>query len=123
MDKKKIYVIEKTTSNSMFLSNKQAIGFCINKIDAEYEVWKLKNLSKSSPFNYTYTGFSFCEVNLYPTEKDKNYTKFIKEKIDEVNSNIKSSKECIGTDHNKITELNKELDFYNFELGNPVFVK
>lgn len=125
MENTQIYIIERLSGGIGFYST-TPVGFCTTKEDAEYKVWQLNKSQEQGQkmiFLYSSDHYTYHTTVFMPIEKDKEYSKFLKEKIAEKETEIKNSQECKEKDEEKISSLTKELEKYNLYLGNAISVK
>jgi len=108
----KVYVV-KTSMMSIFGGSSVNCVF-LSKSDAEFYVW-LKNRENSGIGSvYMSSYYSVTQTTVKSIDKSgKDYTKFIKEKLGEIEGEIKKKEECSEKDMQAIRDLNEQKNFYS----------
>ena len=108
MEKSKFYLVSARQSFSYSFSAPFEVYF--NKTDADWRAWYL-NKKQSGELLTTY--FSVGEVDIGTTDNDpKLYKDFIKERLEEIEKEIKRKSECSDGDQKEIEKLQREKKYY-----------
>jgi hypothetical protein len=116
-----IYLVEQQTAGGMFFgSYSKIVAAFLSREEADFETWKLekeKGGFHRGISSYSIS-FSVVEVQVMPQHNnDKEYQKFIKEKLVAIESSIKERPECADKDTKKISELEEQKEYYTGKLA------
>lgn len=118
MEKTKIYVITVRDMSSIY-SSESVIGFSLSEEEAEYIIY-IKNKANHDcgvGYVYNFRDYRYEEVPAMQCEKnDKDYAKFIKEKIEKATKKLNERNSCVEKDTKEITTLTEKIAFYQNKL-------
>lgn len=108
MENTKVYaVVANESCGFSSYPNKRILKVLLSKIEAEFEVWRLKKSHRDS-FNI-YFSFEMVEVPLVQITPGKDFKDFIGEKKENIEKQIKERQECGDKDVRVARELSEEV--------------
>jgi hypothetical protein len=113
MDKTKIYVVTSQGVSLGMLISAPVVSF-LKKEDAEFYIWQKKQKTKIDGFTFSYRSYSIEDIDISVIEKSgKEYEKFCKEKLTEIDTEIEKRRKCKDTDLEKINKLEEEKVYFS----------
>lgn len=111
MNTTKIYVIISETRYSPGSTLEIVLSF-LNREDAEFEIWKLKN-NKVNSFNSGGKHFSIETVEVKTQDRTtKEFKSFAEYRVKELQSNLDKSRDCRDKDIENIKTATDEIENY-----------